>query len=359
MSIDQGVETSLVKDPARAQDKSPLGLLLAGKSEVTPELAGAAIRELTADYEKTLLKRIREGDMQHSDEEFAAIHGDYEAWQKKYLAWQGKLFTLKGKTSTGISYRDLYQSCVHDTGVFMTILGNAFNSDITEYFPAVRQLMRLFVDKDVFWLPTLTLERYARHILNEVQEVPFSPQKPLEKIAAFFQKTTDLDLGITEFVDGNYEEAQQWKDRQAIKLELQGEMPMLVGDEVEFTTVLLNLGRNGQKRIKKLGDEIVFRAGREDREFVLRCTDNLGGFPERLLLPVVGTNLRGEETNTQEAFLPGVKAGDTAGTGVGLNIVRTIVEDGFGGKVTAWNNGNNPKGAIVESRLPLKTVVKK
>ncbi len=121
----------------------------------------------------------------------------------------------------------------------------------------------------------------------------------------------------------------------SIQLDLAAKLPRIVGDAAQLRQVIHNLLQNAQDA---LGDtplpRIVVKSAVVDNSIRFSVTDNGSGFPEHLM---------------KRAFEPYVTT-KTKGTGLGLVIVKKIIEE-HGGHVAIGNI--EPHGAQVMITLPV------
>jgi nitrogen fixation/metabolism regulation signal transduction histidine kinase len=162
-------------------------------------------------------------------------------------------------------------------------------------------------------------ERRARRVYTEVQSLT----KTLEAFLAFARPPrvdpapTDLNRFLRELL----EFAQPEMDAAGVKIEsdLAPDMYPVVLDQSQFTHVVLNLLRNAQEAVEQ-------RQDKEEVEGLIRIAtaeDVLAG-TVAILLEDNGVGIRpGDEERIFEAFY----TTKPKGTGLGLGIVRRIVED--------------------------------
>lgn len=119
---------------------------------------------------------------------------------------------------------------------------------------------------------------------------------------------------------------------------VEGSFPAVevVGDEM-LSSVFRNLLRNAVQHNDETPPKVTVSATVEDDDCVaeVRIADNGPGVPEG---------------QRDEVFGKGEKGLDSPGAGIGLYLVRSLVEI-YGGDV--WIEDNEPKGAIFVVRLPL------
>jgi PAS domain S-box-containing protein len=124
----------------------------------------------------------------------------------------------------------------------------------------------------------------------------------------------------------------------SIRLELSVVLPPVVGDASQLRQVIHNLLQNAQDALADTaGPVIVLATAVVDGTVRLTVTDNGCGFPEHMM---------------KRAFEPYVTT-KTRGTGLGLVIVKKIVEE-HGGEVAISNV--TPRGARVSVTLPAAAV---
>jgi signal transduction histidine kinase len=100
-----------------------------------------------------------------------------------------------------------------------------------------------------------------------------------------------------------------------------------------FRNVLRNAVQHNDETLPVV--DVTARVDDADQAAVVRIADNGPGVPP---------------PQREEIFGKGEKGLDSPGAGIGLYLVRSLVE-GYGGEV--WVEGNEPKGAIFVIRLPL------
>lgn len=128
----------------------------------------------------------------------------------------------------------------------------------------------------------------------------------------------------------------------SIEFELNGEFNIVLdGYKNEFMHVILNLLSNGKdafvgKSIENAKIEVKAQVI-EAKEIVIYVCDNAGGVSEELL--------------PNKLFEPYITTKGKKGTGIGLNIVKTIITQKFNGKIDVCNQNG---GATFTIKLPLK-----
>lgn len=118
--------------------------------------------------------------------------------------------------------------------------------------------------------------------------------------------------------------------------EVEGSIPDVeVSANEMLSSVFTNLLNNAVQHNPKPDPQVVVSASVKDDEVVVRIADDGPGIPDEL---------------KEGLFGKGEKSLDSTGTGIGLYLVRTIVEQ-YGGSVHAEDNA--PTGAVFVVRLPL------
>lgn len=128
-------------------------------------------------------------------------------------------------------------------------------------------------------------------------------------------------------------------EKQKVTLDIPGSLPPVHVDPVLMEQVLVNVLDNAVKYTPVNG-EIALRAVQDNREIVLRITDNGVGIPPEARHAVFDIFYRVRARDTQ-----------IAGTGLGLSICRGIIE-AHGGRISA-KDGPNGKGTTIEIILPV------
>lgn len=129
------------------------------------------------------------------------------------------------------------------------------------------------------------------------------------------------------------------KSSTGLGLDIQ-EYLQVYGYENEFKQVVLNLVNNAGDAIAENGVEngqIQVSAYAEGEETVIEVTDNGGGIPDHLL--------------PDKLFDPYVSTKGEKGTGIGLSMSKTIIEQNMGGEITAENIDG---GSKITVRVPSK-----
>ncbi|MGQ3329386.1 MULTISPECIES: sensor histidine kinase [Halorubrum] len=108
----------------------------------------------------------------------------------------------------------------------------------------------------------------------------------------------------------------------------------VVGDEM-LGSVFRNVLRNAIQHNDETPAEVVVSAVERDGEVAVRIADNGPGIPE---------------DHREEVFGKGEKGLDSPGAGIGLYLVRSLV-DLYGGDV--WIEDNEPKGTVFVITLPV------
>ena len=115
----------------------------------------------------------------------------------------------------------------------------------------------------------------------------------------------------------------------------------IFGNQNEFSQVLLNLIINARDAAiaKKIPTPTITISAEVKKEMnILKVSDNAGGIPADLLTQI---------------FEPYFSTKGDKGTGIGLYMVRTIIQEKFGGTVTAHND---QAGAVFVLEIPIVTI---
>ncbi len=113
---------------------------------------------------------------------------------------------------------------------------------------------------------------------------------------------------------------------------------MLFGNPNELAQVFLNLIANARDALTERDAEdahIIIEVEKRDKEVSIKVSDNAGGIPEEYI---------------DKIFEPYFSTKAERGTGIGLYMVRTIIQEKFGGSIEAKNIN---KGAVFIIKLPL------
>ena len=120
-----------------------------------------------------------------------------------------------------------------------------------------------------------------------------------------------------------------------LTVEAAGPGPMVLGDEVLLEWALESLVKNAIDALKGRSGTITLEAGISGDEAVLRVTDDGPGIPIEL---------------GGDIFEPGVSS-KTSGWGIGLALVKRVIEENHEGRVSVVPVEN---GASFEIRMPVQ-----
>jgi len=112
--------------------------------------------------------------------------------------------------------------------------------------------------------------------------------------------------------------------------------PEIFGYPNEYSQVLLNILLNSRDAFElsatKLRRSIVITVDKVDGTSVVTITDNAGGIPEEVIAKIFDPYF--------------TTKGPTKGTGIGLYMAKTIIENNMSGKITARNTGDGSEFRI-------------
>lgn len=127
----------------------------------------------------------------------------------------------------------------------------------------------------------------------------------------------------------------------ALRIDCSENMPQAWIDRVNFDKVMQNLLSNAFKFTPD-GGEIIVHTSCKDDKFIVEVIDTGCGFADN------------DTEKLFDRFYQGIaKSGrQQSGTGIGLNLSRTIVKM-HGGTITAFNRTDNVQGAVIHIELPV------
>ncbi|MCK4901685.1 MAG: ATP-binding protein, partial [Anaerolineales bacterium] len=128
------------------------------------------------------------------------------------------------------------------------------------------------------------------------------------------------------------------KKSQTIELEIQPDLPQVLGNPIRLRQMLSNLIGNAIKYSPE-GSQINIRAATENRQVILQVRDNGIGIPLADQSKIFDKFFRA--SNVPEGI---------PGTGLGLAIVKSIVEN-HGGRI--WVDSSPGQGAVFFVVLPV------
>ncbi len=120
----------------------------------------------------------------------------------------------------------------------------------------------------------------------------------------------------------------------------------ITGYESEFKQVVLNIVNNAKDALiaKEIGEKnIEIAAVIESGKAVIRIADNAGGIDEKIL-------------KSNKLFEPYFSTKGESGTGIGLSLSKTIIEQKMGGKLTAHNKNNGAEFVIELTVSPKESI---
>jgi signal transduction histidine kinase len=206
------------------------------------------------------------------------------------------------------------------------------------------QLNVEMLSEDTELLPSAVRDKFARRCKRVYDEVK-SLTKVLDAFLTFARpprlapEPADMNQFLREFIE--YERAEMDEAGVAITQHLSKDMYPVSLDTHQFTHVLLNLFRNAKESIEQRREresydfegDILISSEEDEKEISFTVADNGIGLAE------------GDEEKIFEVFY----TTKPKGTGLGLGIVRRIVED-HNGRIVAL--GGRDGGALFRVTLP-------
>ncbi|MEA2660202.1 MAG: hypothetical protein QOF64_3022, partial [Candidatus Binatota bacterium] len=163
----------------------------------------------------------------------------------------------------------------------------------------------------------------------------------ITRIRALVRKTDsekariDINQVVQEVVNLTQHEAVQ--KGVALRTELAGELPLVLGDRVQLQQVILNLVVNGVEAMASVTDR--------PRELLVRSRQHEG---DKVLVAVQDSGVGIDSQNLEKIF-DAFYTTKSQGMGMGLAISRSIVEN-HGGSL--WATANDDRGAVFQFTLP-------
>ncbi len=185
---------------------------------------------------------------------------------------------------------------------------------------------------------------------SELQESLKGALRMGERVSAIIKAIKDYSrMGTGELMPMKIEDALEGfrelvkfplkKERAFLELEAQENLPMILGDKVQFEEILMNFVVNSSHAVRFAEDRRIFlKIYKKDAKTIrIECKDHGYGIDPKII---------------KDIFLSSMTTkGSSEGTGLGLFRVRKIV-DLFGGKVWAESEGKD-KGATFVVELPV------
>jgi C4-dicarboxylate-specific signal transduction histidine kinase len=186
-------------------------------------------------------------------------------------------------------------------------------------------------------LDNAEVERVVKSIMNSISFMSMTA----DSFRDFYKTSKEKkEFPIIEQVDSVVEILRKQLQVSNIALTIEGDKTISAsGFTSEFKQVVLNIINNAKdvfEEMKISGANLQIKISKEGDKAILTITDNAGGIPEKLL-----------PDKLFEAFES--TKGDK-GTGIGLSISRTIIEENMQGRLTAKNTED---GACFRVELPL------
>jgi C4-dicarboxylate-specific signal transduction histidine kinase len=177
----------------------------------------------------------------------------------------------------------------------------------------------------------------ARHVIRDGKRA----SEVINRIRALVRKTDsekaqlDINQAVEEVV--NLTEHEAVRKGVALRTELAGDLPFVVGDRVQLQQVILNLVMNGIEAMDTVTDR--------PREMVIRSCEHES---DQLLVAVQDSGIGLDRQNLEKIFNTFYTT-KPRGMGMGLKISRSIVEN-HGGRLWAVPNDDGP-GATFQFTL--------
>ena len=177
----------------------------------------------------------------------------------------------------------------------------------------------------------------ARHVIRDGKRA----SEVINRIRALVRKTDsekaqlDINQAVEEVV--NLTEHEAVRKGVALRTELAGDLPFVVGDRVQLQQVILNLVMNGIEAMDTVTDR--------PREMVIRSCEHES---DQLLVAVQDSGIGLDRQNLEKIFNTFYTT-KPRGMGMGLKISRSIVEN-HGGRLWAVANDDGP-GATFQFTL--------
>jgi PAS domain S-box-containing protein len=164
----------------------------------------------------------------------------------------------------------------------------------------------------------------------------------IRRVRALIKRTDTqmVPLDVNEIVSEamNIVEHELLRHRVSQRMELSGDLPVVLGDRIQLQQVLLNLIINGIEAMQPITDrrrELVIRSERDETQQVHVTVLDCG---------------IGLSTESAHRIFDAFITTKTSGMGMGLSICRSIIQ-AHGGRI--WASTNEPFGAAVHFTLPL------
>ena len=256
----------------------------------------------------------------------------------KILKWYGTILDIHDWKCAQEDLRNMHAELAHLTRVLT--MGEITASIAHE----VNQPLAAAVassDSCVAWLANSppNVDK-ARAAADRVVQAVTQASAVLQRIRTMFQKapTEKIRLEINDVITEAISLVQPQLTSRSISLrtELQQDLPVVRGDRVQITQVILNLVINGIEATAKRDTEncgLVIQSRGEGDEIRVLVADNGHGLDPKLM---------------GQLFNPFFTT-KTEGIGMGLSISKSIIED-HGGRL--WATPNEPNGAIFQFALP-------
>ncbi len=184
-------------------------------------------------------------------------------------------------------------------------------------------------------------QEYAEELAENCMEQISYMNQTIEDFKNFFKPSKDEDFSITKSVDSAFSLIQ--KQFEKLKIDVVKNYQLSENEKCwglvnEFKQVIINILNNAKEAMFEQSVEnkkIEINISKSGNRAVIEIKDNGGGIPEEVLPKIFNTyfTTKGEK-----------------GTGIGLQIAKTIIEVNLHGKISAYNSAG---GAVFKIELPL------
>lgn len=229
----------------------------------------------------------------------------------------------------------LQQSKMATMGEMIGVIAHQWKQPINIISLLIQQVGEIY--KKLDGKDAKTLEEMEARVLEQTQYM----SQTITDFKEFFKPSkekTSFDPYVAAMEVTNLIKAKLDKDSLTINIK-KGDKLLIDGYENEFKQVIVNIFNNAREKINELGTKngyINMTFEKEGYHAKILIEDNGGGI-DKAMLP-------------SKLFEPYETTKGSNGTGIGLTICKTIIEDSMGGRITAQNHEN---GALFILKIPL------